>query len=376
MYNHLNYPRSNGFRGGLFGRAEPHRLETFNHPQAYTCVASERHNRAAYDEGIGMNYFKHEHFPAGETVVWLPGTTVVIDTFLTKGHFGHVIARALQTRGLIESMTLQGAAPERVFWFRQSRYPSSRRPASWPLTALVVKLMGEKYTARNASAYGRPDLHDSWKWACMERAIDVRDVFERTFASKEELVRWHAFRKEWNPSGEFDDAKCPRDAVVVLQREDGRGDRSMRNQGAMTDAMRAMGICAYVNGSVGSNTPVSAQARLFETYGLLISAHSSQLRNVIWSHPLSAKLEIRQTYEVAHKNVEWRRGVSPFCTGAMCPTIYATTAGHGSQGLTGPVDVDVPKFTAALRALLDKQKMALVEAGCALPAYLSGAPCA
>jgi hypothetical protein len=103
---------------------------------------------------------------------------VVVDTFLTTNHFGHVIARAVQTRGLLEALALRGTPADRTFWFRQSRYPSSRRPPQDALTQLFVKLMGEKYTARNASVYGRPDLQPNWQVACMERALDVREVFE------------------------------------------------------------------------------------------------------------------------------------------------------------------------------------------------------
>jgi len=211
-----------------------------------------------------------------------------------------------------------------------------------------------------------PLFHQNWKWACMERALDVRDVFERTFSDEDDLARWQVFRAFWNPSGAFVQSKCPSSDVLMLQREDGRGDRSIQDYGAIGRVMRELGVCSYRNVSIGSSTSLGDQAKLFENYGLLLSVHSSQLRNVIWSHPLSATLEIRQTFEQYRKNMEWKRLLSPFCTAGMCPTIYSTTAGHGKHGLTGPVELDIPRFKSALRELLLKQKKALEKAGCPL----------
>jgi len=249
-------------------------------------------------------------------VTWLPGTSLLIDTYLQSPHFGHVANRAVQSRLVLDALAQAGEAPDRIMMFKQSRFPSSRRPLSAPLTSLVVGALGHRWLARNASVF-RSDM-EAWKIVCMERAIEVRNVFERKFANAQSLERWSHIVREWNPAdAASDDAGACADVrapVVVLQRVEGQGLRAIGDFAVLERVFRELGVCAYVNASFGASATFESQAALFANFSLLVSVHSSQLVNLLWAHPLSATLELRPDKgDPPDPGSSWKRHPSPFC---------------------------------------------------------------
>ena len=103
----------------------------------------------------------------------------------------------------------------------------------------------------------------------------------------------------------------------------------------------------------------------------------------IWAHPLSSTLELVRTAEWADGHVNshfaWGAFVSPFCVDNLCPSLYAVSFGHGpadAYDYNGVVEIHAERLRVDLAALLERQRKALRNAGCELPAYLRGLPCA
>jgi len=247
-------------------------------------------------------------------VVWLPGTTYIIDTYLLTAHFDHVGARAVQSRMVLDALARADDTPDRIMMFKQSRYPSTKRPLNSPLTLLVIGALGPRWLAHNVSVF-RSDI-EKWRVVCMDRALEVRHVSERKFANQANLDQWSRVVQAWNPGDVEPPGKCPsaRAPVLVLNRVEGMGMRAIGNFDALERAFKELGVCGYRNSSVGSSMPFEAQVRLFANFSLLVSAHSSQLVNLLWAHPLSATLELRPDKgELPVPENWWKRFPSPFC---------------------------------------------------------------
>jgi len=215
----------------------------------------------------------------------------------------------------------------------------------------------------------------------MERALELR-VYERTFSDKIDVAKWLDFRKDWNPSNSsVAHAKCPSDDldVVVLHRIDGSSSRAIQNFHAMETTMKELGICRYRNVSFGASTPLQVQANIFGNYSLLISPHSSQLRNVIFSHPLSATLELYLGEKLESRNKPWDKKLSAFCVNGLCPTIYNVSYRHNGSCCNARLNrfamVNIPTFKRDLSLLLNTQAEKVAQAGCSLPWYLKGQAC-
>jgi len=241
--------------------------------------------------------------PMDHAIVWLPGTTLLIDTQSHFPEFGVIVARALQSRTLADA----AAEPvDRVLWYQQPRYPSHSRPASLAMTQLVVGVMAN-YSRKERSVH-RDDVA-AWKLVCLERAVEVPFMYDRPFANDAGLQRWMALRKAWNPSGALVNghAPCPGSNVAVLQRDgtaSGDGARPLSDYAVLGRVLGSLGVCAYRNVSnVHCQASLAQQASVFESYGLMLSpyacractranavpppllppraSHSSQLRNIV-----------------------------------------------------------------------------------------------
>ena len=202
------------------------------------------------------------------------------------------------------------------------------------------------------------------------------------------MQRWMEMRRKWNPSEGSGLGKCPKDKVIILLRGgDGNLDRTIVNFGEMIQALRFLGVCDYSNATFTGEASLKYQADLFESYGLLLSVHSSQLTNVVFSHPLSATFEIMRIDRYSDdpssallERGEGREYSTPFCVADLCPTLYNVTWGHwptpGESERRGLVRLDLPRFKSDLASLLHRQRQALISAGCQLPKYLQGGSCA
>ena len=301
-------------------------------------------------------------------VAYLPGTTLLVDTHLVNAHFSHVGSRVVQSHSLVRALRREGQGGEvdRIFMFKQSRYPSKSRPASSVLTQIVLAVLGPELAGLNSSVY-KDDLVEKWGGVvCMERVMELRDIFEVKFASDADRASWrHFVNVEWNPVGRpVPPPACPENRVVVLFRSEGTDLREIRDYAALERGLRRVGICRYENATVGSRVSLREQAAVFQSYALFLSVHSSQLFNLVFAHHLAAVLELRPTPTFAATQAElqaWRRFPSSFCADASCDQAFNVSRGHGApslpdEGLRTHVDVDERVLARDLALLLTAQR--------------------
>ena len=326
---------------------------------------------------------------------WLRGTTLIVDTFVASMHFGHVGNKVVQAHHLLRETTDDGV--DQVLFLQQRRYPSFRRPEGDPLTHLVVAALSPDFVARDKSIYRNDVSNLGESLVCLERAIEVRNVFERKFAVPAEYGKWrrhvsaHAMTGAWSRDGktplDLPLTTCPTrvEEVLVMQRTEGNSLRPFLNYDDLEAAFDQVGVCSwgYRNVSINSTTPLRDQASLFWGFGLMLSPHSSQLINAMFAHELAAVLEVRPDLGEGNPDLLWSRLPSPFCVAFACPPVFNVTYGHydpttsraraGKQPGTflAPVFVRVGVLTQALRSLLTAQRERFERAGCALPQYLA-----
>lgn len=342
----------------------------------------------------------HEHVDEGKwmtvkDVIWLPKTTFLIDTYLFSPHFGHVVSKVVQFQSAARTVMRdpESLQIDRMFMLLQGRYPSEKRPMHMAVTQMVVASLPERFLNISHSVY-RTDCEKS-KTICMERALEIRQVYERKFSSSADVLNWVSFleteMKPWERNFENTSieaitpftqrSKCPKiDApVIYLIRTEGQGRRNITNLSVLQRVLLDLGIgCdTFRIASVSSHSTLRDQARLFHEYALLISSHGTQLTNVLFSHPLSATLEVRPDHETYDSDVtrKWHRFPSPFCVDLVCSTVYAVSPDHRpGKHYREDFDVNPNVLKRDLSALMERQKLALTEAGCPLLNIHSGTP--
>ena len=98
--------------------------------------------------------------------------------------------------------------------------------------------------------------------------------------------------------------------VAIVQRNEGNGKRKFTN---IDDAMRSINQILKVENIniwyIDSNTPAFEQVRYFRTFDLLISPHSSQLANLVFSRPGSHVIEIQTKNPVEEERTFYRLGL-------------------------------------------------------------------
>ena len=296
-------------------------------------------------------------------VVYLPGTTFILDTVLYEPQYGHVGSKVVQFFHL-QNLT----QVERVFMVKQSRYPSKRRPEKLPLTQLVKLSLGRFYE-KDKSLY-RSDAFQ-YGLVCMEKTLEIRSIVERTFIDESQINAWVTHANDYlQGNSTCLDVDAP---VVLLQRKDGMGLRRLLNfMDVGVKVLMELGIicnASEVNIAVANaGMPLQDQARLFRTAGLLFSSHSSQLRNSLFSHRVGGVMEIRPAALDSSTNDRgYKRFPSPFCVDYMCPPVYSVSSQHQSQrGKEYRIDFNINEtiFRQDVLELVKRQKQRIEAMGC------------
>jgi hypothetical protein len=315
-----------------------------------------------------------------KAVTWLPGTTILVDTFLMRNQFGHVGLKLIQAYSLMRSL-----APELVSYF-------VLLPLGQPLGAsgtgqLARELFPDHVDDQRLLTFAElTKMGADSDVVCMERALRLGRMFERQFAGPADLERWEAMLSHKPSLLPRPHAQCPVPRAVVLQR---RPDptahhaiklRSWTNYGEIEQALRRQGVCTYENISVDGTMNISSQAQLFSQFALVFAVHSSQLVNLAFAHPLSAALEIRvdpgfgkhpnprNFKKEPYREDPFSIWPSSFCSWHMCPGLFNVSVLHGhNRDWRGASDYDlnIPVFEQDLKLLLDRQRERARAAGCA-----------
>ena len=340
-----------------------------------------------------------------EDVLWLRGTTLVVDTYIASTHLDHVGSKVVQARQLVDFLssnartltttttTTTKLLPDRLLFLQQSRIPSSKRPLSNPVVRLAALALTPEFMSPNTTFY-RSDMDalprsggNVAPVVCLEHALEVRNVFERKFATSRDVANWK--KHAATHAKEVMDvslplSKCPPRAndVFVLYRTEGQDLRRFLNYKDLEDVFDDVGICSwgYHNVTVGSATPMAQQISLFWSFGLLVSPHSAQLFHTTFAHNLSAVLEVRPDVGEGSPDLLWSRLPSPYCVGLVCPAAYNVSflhydpsANRGKPPTTyrSSIWIHKDRFREALELLMEEQRRRFAEVGCGLPPYLT-----
>ena len=336
-------------------------------------------------------------------ILYVNGTTMIIDTFLRKGlHYDHVLAKTIQfffiQRAIDKAIQeeAQGRRSQDTIWFNNQtlerladvsldqiammydyRIPGPKAPLSTALSRFALTTIGRRFASpdRSFSYYDARD-HDL---ICFEKSLEARLILERTMINEAELKEWiHFVSHDWRPWRDHSSrAECLSESAPVLfiLREEGARMRKILNPEVMEDVLVELGVICdraeLKRVTFGSRTSLEDQAQIFKEYALLLSAHSSQLRNMAFSHPLSMTLELRGGPR--EWTSEWARSPSPFCVKYLCPTIFNVSANHDpknldytSKGWRKDVPLSRDRLKRDLEQLMARQREALLRAGCPL----------
>jgi hypothetical protein len=174
-------------------------------------------------------------------------------------------------------------------------------PKSW-----VLPLVDPKTREEVHPSITDPSLHTCFARISLSPAYGILSLDPKDVQGFRKVARRHL---GLGPNGEdldredsqqpqesfdFDDedtsiaAGCPPKRVLLLRRP----DRRVLNSDQLRELLKAKWGLELEEHSVSALTPSREQMKLFATAGLILSSHSSQLINVLFSHPAQALIEI------------------------------------------------------------------------------------
>eukprot|EP00123_Amoebidium_parasiticum_P020354 comp48294_c0_seq1/m.47617 comp48294_c0_seq1/g.47617 ORF comp48294_c0_seq1/g.47617 comp48294_c0_seq1/m.47617 type:complete len:489 (-) comp48294_c0_seq1:491-1957(-) len=197
-------------------------------------------------------------------------------------HFGHQINRYMQ---LFNIMHENGMPQFERIVSRQSRpHHEHLRAIAQPIAADLFK----------KSFFLEDILEQKMRVICMEKAWEpARDQLEYVLQTEEQGQWWREFAaKSYAQYGYNNTAECPPPRAVVLQRTEGTGRRMILNYDVLDRVFARHGM-TYTNVSIGGEDGSDRQISLFNNFGLMVSSHSSQLKNLIFAPKNSIVIETR-----------------------------------------------------------------------------------
>jgi hypothetical protein len=245
-------------------------------PQPFLLLCA--HNLNVYDSILHLARW-NELAPSP----FLPGESLFLDTAITGWHqFKHTTGRLVQ-------YSVLGRTFDHILMPRVDHLP-----ADGPLGSR------EGTTARamfNATVLphiiaGFTELHMSGPHApplCAEAVYSIPD-YEKMHFSTTQGERW---RRVLSDHFGVVDAPCPPARVALLKRMPGDGAlRGFANEGVIDEIAAEFGISHVDRISIGSKNTTAEHVALFNSIGLLITGHSSQLTNLIFASRNTAVVEI------------------------------------------------------------------------------------
>ena len=143
---------------------------------------------------------------------------------------------------------------------------------------------------------------DPWRLQCYS-SVFLNPGPERMFASRTEVEYFRSFAERKLGARYFKEIgsrldlqrRCPPPTAFVLNRNEGAGSKSIRNFDVVDRVFRRLKM-QYRNVTIHSGTSSMEQIALFNTAGLIISSHSSQLKNLAFSTDHTIVLETIPTF--------------------------------------------------------------------------------
>eukprot|EP00123_Amoebidium_parasiticum_P005668 comp16815_c0_seq1/m.15221 comp16815_c0_seq1/g.15221 ORF comp16815_c0_seq1/g.15221 comp16815_c0_seq1/m.15221 type:complete len:516 (-) comp16815_c0_seq1:568-2115(-) len=248
-----------------------------------------------------------------DAVKYVTGNSFWLHTPTLGEHFGHLTNRFMQWFVL---NTEPGMPKFEQIVSRQFR------PESPHLKVFADTIMGNNYEGHYFA-----DSLDQYpnKMVCMQRAIEI--VFEQQelpLFTREQGRRWREFASENFAQYGYKSTNQSCEGtpnIVVLQRLEGTGKRSIQNYDVIKRVLEKYGL-TYRNVSVGGADGSDRQIGVFNDFSIMITSHSSQLKNLLWAQSNAVVLEARGTPPGYMQPSPFSMGMDPL------EVIFHETVGH------------------------------------------------
>eukprot|EP01134_Creolimax_fragrantissima_P000667 CFRG0667T1 len=270
----------------------------------------------ATKSGKKINFWTRDYVQAKGLMI-LPGLTLWAHTVTENEQIGHLINKDL----LFFNLRNDYKHMPRIDWFV---FPKMAKPAGPHALQFTETVLGDMFER----TYWGDEIRDNTDifpngWVCFERGVEGEMLHdESVFDSEEQGDKFRKFAVAKLGAKKFTD-KCPPLDAVVLRRTEGTGLRRVLNYDVIDRVFKRNGINSYRNVTVSGADDTLAHVKVFSNFGLMVSSHSSQLKNLIFSPKNSIVIETKGT-ELGYLDP------SPFQHGVDQPLgiIYKVSNGH------------------------------------------------
>lgn len=259
-----------------------------------------------YQQGLGVAILHHsevEHYPT------LAGPWFNFDTWVIGTQFGHVASKLMQYYNLQilhESCSQNSSNQVKLIMTHFTAHLARTLDVnSTPNIHLIVSLVfGGNDTFHNMIeekkiVFAEHLEHRNKQFVLLSQPTCFDGVFhfksyETTFLSRYVADRWRQRVMEFHgPLLKYSLSECPRVVKVLsLIRNEGTCLRQIKNFHIVEEVLAEMGL-TYENVTINSNTTAQAIVETFSGFSLMITSHSSALKNLIFSRKGAAVLELR-----------------------------------------------------------------------------------
>ena len=214
------------------------------------------------------------------------GRTFLLDTAVRPFYqFGHSLSRFVQFHSIHEKF-------DTIILNRVRRLPGGRGHGydETHLSAIYNATVRDRAAGATVLSGGTDVLH------CVEDLWTL-PAYERPFFSAADAEAWRATvrRRGWAPAEDTSNPPCPPPRALLLARGE-LARRGFANAHVLHTVAAELAVAKLNVVAVGSSDSTAAQAAIFRSAGLIISGHSSQLKNLIFARPHTAVVEITGEY--------------------------------------------------------------------------------
>ena len=276
-----------------------------------------------------------------------PGRTLFLDTAIDWWQYGHTFSRFVQAAVMEESKF------DRIYFPKMAR-PPYKHNRERNLLYLGNLTLGQM---------NLPLLFGGPIERCFDELFFVPD-YEKAFWSCSHVTKWRELVRDHLG---IQLGSCPPSParVILLQRSSkdiSARTRHFTNPHVIDEVAAELGIQHVERVTISSENSTEVTAQLFSSVSLIISPHSSQLKNLFFSAPHTAVVEITGAFLCGDC-------ASPFELNTDLLGLHYRTSKFHSTNMTAcgqycaggsdknaPVTVNRIQFKEALQYVLDRQK--------------------
>lgn len=213
-------------------------------------------------------------------VVRFPGLALQWDSAVSNEQFGHCMVRLMQAWLLTRRKRF-----DILLAYRLPRFPKGTHLRTlWDAVLGKEFLQEQMWMADDIKALPHQVL-------CVDTAVEVGD-YETFFFTSMHALMWRSWLTK--TFGLVFPSKCPPPVAAVLTREHMRvRKRLILNYEIIGKVLSRVGITQYKNVTCRDDASFIDQVSVFQGFGLMISSHSSQLKNLVFASPGAIVIETK-----------------------------------------------------------------------------------